>query len=62
MSEVKRGIRESIRQAADRLRNEYRFVGEIACPNCDRRAWQVEIPGKGVVTVCPNCGFGLAQS
>jgi len=62
MSEVQEGIRENIRQAASRLRNEFRFVGENACPNCDSQAWQIEVPGKGVVTICPDCGFGLAES
>lgn len=62
MSEVKEGFRENISQAASRLRQEFRFVGEIACPNCDHPAWQIEVPGKGVVTVCPHCGFGLAES
>ena len=62
MPELNRGIRESIRQAASRLRNDFRFVGEISCPNCDSQAWQIEVPGKGVVTICPECGFGLAES
>jgi ssDNA-binding Zn-finger/Zn-ribbon topoisomerase 1 len=62
MSKVEEGIREGIKQAASRLRNEHRFVGEIACPNCDREAWQIDVQGRGVVTVCPYCGFGLAES
>jgi hypothetical protein len=62
MSEVKEGFREGIRQAASRLRNEFRFVGEIACPNYDREAWQIDVQGKGVITICSHCGFGLAES
>ena len=62
MSKVEEGIRETIRQAASRLRDEFRFVGEIACPNCDLESWQIEGQGRGVVTICPHCGFGLAES
>ena len=62
MANVDDGIRESLMQAASRLREEFRFVGEIACPNCDMDAWEIDIPGRGVVTVCPHCGFGLAES
>jgi hypothetical protein len=62
MSKVKAGIREDILQAASRLRNEFRFVGEIDCPNCDCQAWEIDIPGRGIITVCPCCGFGLAES
>jgi ssDNA-binding Zn-finger/Zn-ribbon topoisomerase 1 len=62
MSEAKQGLRENIRQAASRLRDEYRFVGEIACPNCDHEAWEIDIPGRGIITICPYCGFGLTES
>ncbi len=62
MSDAKEGFREGIQQAASRLRRDYRFVGEIACPNCEHPAWEIDIPGRGIVTICPSCGFGLAET
>jgi hypothetical protein len=62
MSAATNDIRENIREAALKLKKDFRFVGEIACPNCDKTAWEIDIAGRGVTTICPQCGFGLAEA